>query len=67
MISKTDQVLKHLKKYGSITSWTAINRYHATRLSGIIWLLRRRGYEIESIWIEKPAQPRYVEYIYSGE
>ena len=48
-ITKTDQVLKHLKEKGSIDSWSAIHLYGATRLSAIVFNLRRRGYDIVSI------------------
>ena len=44
--SKTKNVLEHLKAKGSITSWDAINLYHATRLSAIIFILKGRGHEI---------------------
>ena len=44
--SQTEAVLAHLKKHGSITSMQAIRKYGATRLSGIIYNLRRRGYII---------------------
>ena len=47
--TKTHQVLKHLQEKGSIDSWTAIQLYGATRLSAIIFILRRRGYDIISI------------------
>ena len=47
--TKTAQVLKHLKEKGSIDSWTAIQLYGATRLSAIIFVLRRRGFDIVSI------------------
>ena len=48
--TKHKQVLKHLIKYGSIDSWTAIELYGATRLSAIIFNLRKKGYEIDSIF-----------------
>jgi hypothetical protein len=48
--TKHRQVLKHLIKYGSIDSWTAIELYGATRLSAIIFNLRKKGYEIDSIF-----------------
>lgn len=41
-------VLQHLKENGSITSWDAITLFGATRLSAIIYLLRKEGYEIET-------------------
>jgi hypothetical protein len=47
--TKTNQVLNHLKEYGCIDSWTAIQRYGATRLSAIIFVLRGRGFDIVSI------------------
>jgi hypothetical protein len=46
--TKTNQVLNHLKEYGCIDSWTAIQRYGATRLSAIIFVLRGRGFDIVS-------------------
>lgn len=48
-MSKIEKVLEHLKEHGSITSWEAILKYGATRLSGIIYVLRHRNYEIDSI------------------
>ena len=44
--SKTLNVLNHLKEHGTITSWEAISLYRATRLSGIIWQLKRQGHLI---------------------
>ena len=46
--TKTNYVLSHLEKNGSITSWDAIQKYGATRLSAIIFNLRKRGYIIET-------------------
>lgn len=48
-MNKTTAVLKHLRDNGSITSMDAIERYGATRLSAIIFNLRRRGYDIETV------------------
>lgn len=48
-MSKELQVLNHLKKHKSITSWEAIQEYRATRLSAIIFDLREKGYDIRSI------------------
>jgi len=47
--SKHFQVKNHLIKYGTINSWTAIELYGATRLSAIIFNLRKEGMDIESI------------------
>lgn len=38
---KAAKVLNHLKEHGSITSWEAIENYGATRLSAIIYNLRK--------------------------
>ena len=48
MVTKTNQVKKHLIEQGFINSWMAINLYGATRLSAIIFNLRRRGMNIVS-------------------
>ena len=41
-------ILAHLQEHGSITSMDAIEKYHCTRLSHYIYLLRKDGYAIES-------------------
>ena len=38
----------HLRKYKSITSYEAIKKYGATRLSEIIFILREKGFDIET-------------------
>jgi len=47
--TKHQQVKRHLIEKGTIDSWTAINLYGATRLSAIIFNLRKEGYTISSI------------------
>ena len=42
-------VLYHLKQFQTITSLEAIKEYGATRLSGIIFQLRKDGYNIQSL------------------
>lgn len=68
--NKTKEVLKHLQKKGSITSWDAIQRYGATRLSAIIFNLRKRGYIIDDVWMEKKDKYgnncQFVKYVYKG-
>lgn len=65
--NKTKEVLKHLQKKGSITSWDAIQKYGATRLSAIIYNLRNRGYEIDTLMIEGKDrfgnESRYAKYV----
>jgi hypothetical protein len=48
-MTKTDKILCHLELEGSITSWEAIQEYGVTRLSAIIFNLRKKGYNIVSV------------------
>lgn len=68
--TKTQEVLKHLKRRKSITSWDAIMKYGATRLSAIIFNLRGRGYIIDSLQMEDVDRNgntvRYAKYVYRG-
>lgn len=52
-MTKTEMVLKHLQRYGTITTWTAITKYKATRLSAIIFNLKEQGYDI---WSERKSK-----------
>ena len=45
--TQLQQVKTHLLTFGDITSWTAIQRYHITRLSQYILILRRSGMNIK--------------------
>lgn len=69
-VTKTSQVLDHLQTKGSITSWEAIELYGATRLSAIIFNLRKY-YEIMSD--DEPFTDRngcnsvFSKYIYIGK
>lgn len=49
MATKTSEVLNHLKEHGSITSNEAWELYGATRLSAIIFNLRHKGHDIETV------------------
>lgn len=46
--TKTSKVEQHLKTHGTITSLEAIELYGATRLSAIIYNLRKRGMDIDT-------------------
>lgn len=48
-MNKTQAVLEHLKTHTGITSMEAIENYGATRLSAIIFNLRKRGYDIVNV------------------
>ena len=75
--TKQMKVFKHLKKHGSITTWKAIEDYGATRLSAIIFNLRKlgnlpkndlSGFVIKSIPIDFTDRlgnkSKYVKYVY---
>ena len=47
--NQKEAVLYHLKQFQTITSLEAIKEYGATRLSGIIFQLRKDGYNIQSL------------------
>ena len=57
-----DRILRHLKDYGSITSWEAFEEYGCTRLSAIIFVLRKVGYIINSEKIGR--KNRYGKMVY---
>ena len=65
MKSKTEEVKNHLIRNGKITSWEAITRYRATRLSAIVYNLRRSGMDIQSTMINEKGV-RYALYTYNG-
>lgn len=46
--TKTNDIITHLKVKGSITSLEAFELYGATRLSAIIFELRKKGYNIKT-------------------
>ena len=45
-VTKLELIKKHLLNKKSITSWDAILNYKATRLSAIIFTLRKSGWDI---------------------
>jgi hypothetical protein len=60
--TKHDLVKKHLLKKKSITSWDAISLYKATRLSAIIFSLRKSGWNISTkpIKMEEGSYAKYL-------
>ena len=69
-MNKHQKVLEHLKEYGSITSWEAIEKYSATRLASIIFNLRKK-YDIDTIMCEFTDRygntSQYALYKFKGE
>ena len=51
-MNKTKAVLQWLQSHASISSMEAIKEFGATRLSAIIFNLRKRGYDIETVECE---------------
>lgn len=51
-MTKTQAVLDWLKTHASISSMEAIQSFGATRLSAIIFNLKRKGYDIETVMVE---------------
>lgn len=51
-MTKTQAVLDWLKTHASISSMEAIRSFGATRLSAIIFNLRKKGYNIETVKCE---------------
>ena len=57
-ITQDDRVLRHLEERDGITSWEAIKEYGITRLSAVIFRLRKE-YDITGEWVF--ARNRYNE------
>jgi len=68
--NKTQEVLKYMKENDGITSMEAFQKFGATRLSAIIFCLRKK-YDIEAIDMECVDRYghicRFVKYVYIGE
>lgn len=71
MTNKTEEVLKYLQNHKSITSWIAISDFGATRLSAIIYQLKKKGYNIitkrEEVVDRYGNTCRFARYIYLGK
>ena len=62
-MNKTKAVLQYLREHSlGITTWDAINLFHATRLSAIIFNLKKDGYVIDAI-PESSDDAHWVRYI----
>jgi hypothetical protein len=57
-----DRILRHLQDFGNITSLDAFKDYGITRLSAIIFLLRKDGYKISSQKVS--CKNRYGKVVY---
>lgn len=70
-MSKTKMVLEWLKEGKAITSWIAFREFGITRLSSVIYNLRRQGNPISMTMLEGTDRwgndVRYGEYRLKGE
>jgi hypothetical protein len=60
--SKINLVAKHLISKKKITSWQAIEHYHATRLADIIFTLKAEGWNIVTNMVKEDSGVRYAVY-----
>lgn len=69
--SQKKKVLNHLQTHRCITSMDAIYKYRATRLSAIIFDLRKEGYAIKTEIVTRKNEDgntiNYAEYSLIGE
>lgn len=69
-MNKSEKIRKHLKKNGNISTWEAIKLYGETRLSSVIYNLRKEGWTIETLqeqsFNKKGDSVRYGRYILEG-
>lgn len=65
--TKTQKVLEHLQTKGTITSWEAIQLYRATRLSDIIFKLKKKNHTIVTEQCTGADGIRYARYRYIYE
>ncbi len=52
-VTQKDKILKEFKRGNAVDTWTAINKYRITRLSDVIFRLRKEGYRIGSYYKTK--------------
>ena len=71
MRGKTKKVLEYLQTNGSITTLDAFLKFRATRLSAIIFNLRKYGYSIVSVpekyTTEDGETSYFVRYVYKEQ
>lgn len=60
--SKSSLIKEHLLSKGNITTWEAIKLYRETRLSARIFILRDRGWVIETKIMEG-KEGSYAKYV----
>ena len=62
-VTKKEMIQIHLKRYGSISSMEAINAYWCTRLSAVIYTLKKDGWEFDTkMETHKPTGSQFARY-----
>lgn len=62
-MSKTQRILEYLENGKTITNADAVDLFKAYRLSGIIYNLKKKGYNISTInEINEETKTRYARY-----
>ncbi len=65
--SQSMKVLRHLQSGRSITSFEAFTKYHITRLSAVIWILRNDGHDVKRRMVAtEDGRESYAEYWIEG-
>jgi len=69
-MTQKGRIIRHLLDYNNITSWEAFKDYGITRLSGIIYILKKEGYIFTDEWLDtinRYGEPtRFKKYILFG-
>lgn len=69
-MSQTDLVFQHLKRYGAITPFEALNEYGCMRLAPRVRELREAGHGIETVMVtrlRRGRMTRFAEYRYHAK
>ena len=60
--TQTTQILQYLRQGNKITSWEAIHKFRCTRLSAVIYNLKKYGYDIITVMQTAENGKKYAEY-----
>lgn len=63
-MTRTGEILQHLRRTGSITPLQALEKYHVYRLSSVIHRLRKEGWKIKTVMVKAPySDVEFAKYI----
>ena len=66
-ITQEEQVLEYMRKHGSITSMDAFRTYQITRLSAVVFNMKKHGYDVETMRETSQYGTRYGRYVLHEE